>query len=141
MGDPQAVEWLLQRMQVTEFSRVAAEAFCLITGTDLNAMNMTLKEPDTNDASPSEDAGDENVKMHDDENLPWPDVIKLTAYWGSIKNNFIAGQRYLLGNQIELVFLKNSLHTAYQRQRHAIAYEIALMDKTEILFNTRGKVS
>lgn len=140
MGDPQAVEWLLQRMQITEFSRVAAEAFCMITGTDLNAMNMTLKEPDTNEASPSEDAGDENVKMHDDENLPWPDVIKLTAYWGSIKNNFVVGQRYLLGNKIELVFLKNNLHTAYQRQRHAIAYEIALMDKNEILFNTRGKV-
>ena len=98
MGDPQAAEWLLQRMQVTEFSRVAAEAFCMITGTDLNAMNMSVNPPDDIDLLPSESADDDNVKMHDDENLLWPDVIKLTAYWNSIKNNFVVGQRYLLGH-------------------------------------------
>ncbi len=141
MGDPFAIDWLIQKMQTTEFARVSAEAFCLITGTDLVKMNMTVKAPVDSDVSPTEDSGDENVKMHDDENLPWPDVVKLNNYWNSVKSNYTAGTRYLLGSHIGLMFLKNNLDKVCQRQRHAIAYEIALIDRSEKLFNTRGKVS
>jgi len=141
IGDPFAIDWLILKMHETEFSRVAAEAFCLITGTNLISMDMASPAPENADSSPSEDPDDENVKMHDDENLPWPNVIKVQSYWNSIKTNYTAGQRYLLGNHIGLLFLKNNLNSALQRQRHAIAIEISLIDKNEKLFNTRGKVS
>jgi len=141
IGDPFAIDWLLQKMHETEFARVAAEAFSLITGTNLINMDMANQPPEDADSLPNEDPDDENVKMHDDENLPWPNVIKVQSYWNSIKSNYIAGQRYLLGNHIGLLFLKNNLESALQRQRHAIAIEISLIDKNEKLFNTRGKVS
>jgi len=141
IGDPFAIDWLLQKMNETEFARVAAEAFCLITGTNLVAKDMTSPAPEDADTLPSEDADDDNVKMHDDENLPWPNVIKVQNYWNSIKANYTAGQRYLLGNHIGLLFLKNNIDSALQRQRHAMAIEISLIDKNEKLFNTRGKVN
>jgi len=141
IGDPFAIDWLLQKMNETEFARVAAEAFCLITGTNLSKMDMTSPAPENNDSSPNDEPDDENIKMHDDENLPWPNTLKVQSYWNSIKANYTAGQRYLLGNHIGLLFLKNNLDTALQRQRHAIAIEISLIDKNEKLFNTRGKVS
>jgi len=141
IGDPFAIDWLLQKMNETEFARVAAESFSFITGTNLTQMEMTSPAPEDADTLPTEDPADENVKMHDDENLPWPNIIKVQSYWNSIKANFTAGQRYLLGNHIGLLFLKKNIDTALQRQRHAIAIEISLIDKNEKLFNTRGKVS
>jgi uncharacterized protein (TIGR02270 family) len=141
IGDPQAVEWLLNQMQASDYARVAAESFCMITGIDLELMGMTQAAPENYQSLPLEDADDENVKMHDDENLPWPDAVKINAYWSSIKGSYIFGQRYLLGKQIELESLKQSLPKAYQRQRHAVALELALLNKDEPLFNTRRIVS
>ena len=141
IGDPFAIDWLIQKMNETDFARVAAESFSFITGTNLVKMDLTSPAPENADTLPTDDPADENVKMHDDENLPWPNVIKVQSYWNSIKTNYITGQRYLLGNHIGLLFLKNNLDTALQRQRHAIAIEISLIDKNEKLFNTRGKVS
>lgn len=141
IGDPFAIDWLLQKMSETEFARVAAESFSFITGANLVKMEITSPPPENADTLPTDDPSDENVKLHDDENLPWPNVIKVQSYWNSIKANYTAGQRYLLGNHIGLLFLKNNLDTALQRQRHAIAIEISLIDKNEKLFNTRGKVS
>lgn len=141
MGDPFAIDWLIKKMHETEFSRIAAESFCLITGVDLNKMNMTVMAPEGIDVSPNDDPDDENVKIHDDENLSWPDVVKVNTYWNSVKDNYIAGTRYLLGNHIGLMFLKSNIDKVYQRQRHAIAYEISLIDRKEKLYNTRGKVT
>jgi uncharacterized protein (TIGR02270 family) len=140
IGDPHAIDWLLLRMQENQFARVAAETFSMITGIDLVTMQMTQQAPEHIDTLPNEDPDDENVKMHDDENLPWPNAGIINSYWNSIKDNYTEGTRYLLGNPVEPDFLKNNLNSAFQRQRHAIALEIALLDKNEMLFNTRSKV-
>lgn len=141
MGDPLAIDWLLQKMNETEYARVSTEAFCMITGTDIVKLDMTIKNPTESETVANENPDDATVKMHDDENLPWPDVLKVSNYWQLIKPNYILGQRYLLGSQIAMPTLKSDLQRAYQRQRHAIAYEIALLDNNEILINTRGIVS
>jgi uncharacterized protein (TIGR02270 family) len=141
MGDPQSGDWLIQRMQDQELCRVAAESFCMITGIDLEAMEMTTPAPENYEPLPNDDAEDERVMMHDDENLPWPDTLKLAAYWNSVRSRFDPGHRYLLGNPIKPELLSAKLPHAYQRQRHAIAYELALLDKHHPLINTRRIVS
>lgn len=141
IGDPQAIEWLLQRMQEIRYARVSAEMFSMITGVDLVQQQMTKEAPAIIDTLPNEDVNDENVKMHDDENLPWPDTAMITSYWNLNKRNYISGNRYLLGKPIEFNALKNDLNSAYQRQRYAIALELALLDKNEKLFNTYSKVT
>ena len=141
LGDPHAIDWLLLKMREIKYARVAAESFCMITGVDLEKMLMTKEAPEHYEQGPNEDAEDSDVKMHDDENLSWPNVELISSYWKSISGNFTVGVRYLLGKAIEIQSLKNNLNTAYLRQRHAIAYEIALLDKNEVLINTRCRVS
>ncbi|MDH5571732.1 MAG: hypothetical protein OEY89_08205, partial [Gammaproteobacteria bacterium] len=141
LGDPHAVDWLLLKMRELNYARVAAESFCMITGADLEKMLMTIDAPEHVDDGPTDDPDDANVSMHDDENLPWPNVELVASYWNGIRSRFIVGQRYLLGKPVELSTLVPGLTTAYQRQRHAIAYEIAMLDKSEKLINTRSIVS
>ncbi|VAW59618.1 hypothetical protein MNBD_GAMMA08-2639 [hydrothermal vent metagenome] len=141
IGNATAIDWLLQKMRETPYARVAAEAFCLITGIDLAEMNLVANAPADFESLLNEDADDENVEMHADENLSWPDVTKIASVWNTIKTDYIPETRYLLGHHIGLLSLKSKLDTAYQRQRHAIACEIALIDRNEKLINTRAKVT
>jgi len=141
IGDPQAIEWLIKKMNELNFARIAAESFSMITGADLEQMGMILPAPQNYEPLPNDDADDENVSMHDDENLPWPDAAKIYANWNTVKASYTFGQRYLLGRPIELETLKVNLHSAYQRQRHAAAYEIALLARNEPLVNTRRVIS
>ncbi len=140
LGDPHAINWLIKKMENAETARLAAEAFTLITGIDLVEQELTMEAPSDLSEQPNDDSEDGDISMDEDENLPWPEVEKITRIWINQGKAFIAGQRYFFGQKITPVLLTEKLGSANQRQRHAAAMELALTDSEKPLQNTRARV-
>lgn len=140
LGDPHAVNWLISRMEQPASTRLAGEAFSYITGIDLEQNQLALDDEPVLADQPSDDPEDDDVSLDEDENLPWPDIDKIKTIWINHGRNFIAGQRYFMGRDISSDLLKDKLINANQRQRHAAAMELALIDSNMPLQNTRAKV-
>ncbi|MCP4474437.1 MAG: TIGR02270 family protein, partial [Gammaproteobacteria bacterium] len=141
LGDPHAVNWLISKMEQAEVSKLAAESFSYITGIDLLRNELTSETPPKLASQPNDDPDDDNIKLDEDENLPWPDIDKVKSIWVNHGRNFIAGKRYFMGREITTEFLKDKLINGYQRQRHAATMELALIDSNMPLQNTRARVA
>jgi uncharacterized protein (TIGR02270 family) len=136
IGDPMYIPWLINLMTVPEVSRVAGEAFSMITGVDLAYDDLDGEWPEGFEAGPTENPEDEDVAMDSDEDLPWPEQSLIQDWWEKNKNNFRVGARYLIGQPVTVEHCKQILNTGFQRQRLAAALELALLRKDEPLFNT-----
>ncbi len=140
LGDPHAVNWLIQKMRDPAVAKLAGEAFTLITGLDLTHQGLNQARRPVGETIPSDDPSDENIAMDEDENLPWPDADKVTQCWQQHGRHFIIGQRYFMGQAISSDWLLKQLEHTRQRQRHAAALELALIDPSHPLYNTQGRV-
>lgn len=141
LGDPHAVNWLITKMSETPLARVAAEAFTYITGIDPEKHNLTAPPPPDASPIPNDDPNDNTVGLDEDENLPWPDANKIQSLWRTHGRHFLVGRRYMLGKAATPDWLKQVLADGTQRQRHAAALELALIDTHARLLNTRAKVT
>ena len=141
LGDPHAINWLISKMEIPADSRLAAESFTNITGIDLEQNDLVNPNPETMTQHPNDDPDDDDVSLDEDENLPWPEVKKVRKIWINHGRNFIAGQRYFMGREVTPELLNNKISTANQRQRHAAALELALIDSSMPLQNTRARVA
>ncbi|MDH5712302.1 MAG: hypothetical protein OEZ15_11675, partial [Gammaproteobacteria bacterium] len=139
LGDPHAVNWLITKMTEPKLARLAGEAFTQITGVDFTQHELIAEEPIDQSQIPGDDAEDDDVGLDEDENLPWPDVAKVTGLWRNHGQHFMVGQRYFLGRPITADWLKQKLATGTQRQRHAAALELALSGETPLI-NTRARI-
>ena len=139
LGDPQAVDWLINNMRDVRIAKICAEAFVFITGIDLNHYQLALEIAPNADQHPNDDADDDDVSLDEDENLPWPDLDKISQLWRSQGLSFVSGRRYFMGRPVNAENLNDRLINASQRQRHAAALELALSDATLPLPNTWAK--
>lgn len=135
LGDPQAVNWLISQMKVPDFTRVAGEAFTLITGIDLVEHKLALESLPDLDKHLPEDTNNEDVEMSEDEYLPFPDVNKVAAVWQKYQQRFVVGQRYFMGKLISADHLNEIYANGKQRQRRAAALELALTIPGQFLLN------
>ena len=140
LGDPHAVNWLIKKMQEPKLAKLAAESFANITGVDFEKHQLILAAPKDYPVIPNDDIDDDNTGLDEDENLPYPDVEKITSLWRNHGQNFIVGRRYFMGRPITAELLKNKLQYGTQRQRHAAAMELALNESDVQLTNTRARV-
>ncbi len=138
LGDPAAIPWLIDRMQVPELARPAGEAFTMITGVDLELQTLAGKHPEGFHSGPTESPEDENVAMDPDEDLPWPDQKRVFAWWKGNQPNLKNGVRHLLGKPIAPEWLAHVLANGFQRQRAAAAFELALLRPGRPLFHVRA---
>ena len=136
LGDPVLMPWLIQMMADPKLARVAGEAFCFITGIDLEYEDLTQEA--SNDAGAADDAAVENVADNPDEELPWPDPKLIQDWWKQNKGPFKDGRRYLAGLRINEDNLWTVLETGKQRQRAAAALEMALLSPGRPLFNVQA---
>lgn len=140
LGDPQAVNWLISKMQDPDLARLAGEAFCMITGADLERLQATRQPLEGKGRAEANPEDEEDVVLDEDEHLPWPDMRKVADLWQRNGRNFIVGQRYFMGRPLALDTLKEISMNGYQRQRHAAVLELALVDPLSRLVNTRARV-
>jgi uncharacterized protein (TIGR02270 family) len=126
-GDPMYIPWLIRQMETPALSRIAGEAFTLVTGVNIAYEDLEGERPEGFETGPMENPENEDVAMDPDEDLPWPDPKKIQSWWDANKGHFQAGVRYLVGKPITMEHCQHVLISGYQRQRIAVALELSSM--------------
>jgi uncharacterized protein (TIGR02270 family) len=135
-GDPQYVPWLLKQMEDMKLARLAGESFSFITGLDLAYLDLEREPPGNFESGPNDDPNDPNVEMDEDESLPWPDPIRVAAWWDGNKYRFQEGKRYFMGEPPSRPHSVHVLKGGFQRQRIAAAEYLCLLNPGTRLFAT-----
>ncbi len=138
-GDPQAVPWLIQKMAMPQYARIAGESFSSITGINLDEKFLAIELPEDIDDLVERSEADETIELDADENLPWPDAEKIRAVWHKHGNQYSLGKRYFLGKLVTPAVLQFHLNQGTQRNRVAASLELAL-STAEIMSNTSNRV-
>jgi uncharacterized protein (TIGR02270 family) len=139
-GNPVFVPWLIGQMGNDATARPAGEAFSLISGADLAALDLERKPPQGLETGPNADAGEADVEMDADDGLPWPDPERVQRWWNGNGARFTAGTRFFVGAPITPANCASVLKTGYQRQRELAARHLCLMQPGTPLFNTSAPV-
>jgi uncharacterized protein (TIGR02270 family) len=137
-GDPTYVPWLIGHMADLKTTRLAGEAFSLITGLDLAWLDLEVKPPENFESGPNDDPNDPNVDMDEDDGLPWPDAVKLQAWWQANSQRFQPGMRYFMGQPLNRDHCLRVLKEGFQRQRIAAALYLSLLNPGTPLFEWRA---
>lgn len=143
-GDVFFIPWLIGQMQDGVVSRLAGEAFTLITGADLARLDLERKPPegasDGRFGGPNDDPNDDFVALDDDESLPWPEAERVQGWWQTHQARFTttspAGQRFFMGEQPSPAQALKVLREGGQRQRRAAAQWACLQAPGTPLFPT-----
>jgi uncharacterized protein (TIGR02270 family) len=134
-GDPHYVPWLIKQMADLKLTRLAGEAFSMITGLDLAYLDLDMKPPEGAVFGPNDDPADADVAMDEDDSLPWPDVDKISAWWQANGSRFQSGTRYFVGEPPSAAHCISVLKSGFQRQRIAAAEYLCLLQPGTPLFN------
>jgi len=135
-GDPAYVSWLIGHMASHKTARVAGEAFTLITGADLDVLQLWCSQPEHFESGPNEEPSDPDVDLDPDEGLLWPDQRKIEQWWSVNASRFQKGARYFLGAPVTREHCLDVLKNGYQRQRILAAHYLCLLNPVTQLFNT-----
>jgi uncharacterized protein (TIGR02270 family) len=143
VGDPALASWLLDAMESASLARTAGAAFSLMTGRDLRRDDLDGERPrsagrpevvaaaasesDGERAQADADLGGESRDNEVEDDLAWPDAVRLRQWWDQNRHAFVPGVRYLAGVPIRPATLQNVLGTGNQQQRAAAALELALL--------------
>jgi uncharacterized protein (TIGR02270 family) len=138
VGDPTYVPWLIGHMADIKTTRLAGEAFSLITGLDLAWLDLEVKPPENFESGPNDDPNDPNVDMDEDDGLPWPDAVKIQAWWHANSQRFQPGTRYFMGEPLNRDNCVRVLKEGFQRQRIAAALYLSLLNPGTPLFEWRA---
>jgi uncharacterized protein (TIGR02270 family) len=136
VGDPAYVPWLIGYMQKPETARLAGESFTLITGAELDNLQLYGPQPAGFEGGPNEETDDDNVAMDPDDGLMWPDSVKAERWWRDNANRFQPGTRYFMGKPVTREHCIDVLKKGYQRQRILAAHYLCLLEPGTPLFNT-----
>jgi uncharacterized protein (TIGR02270 family) len=137
IGDALYVPWLVGQANEPALARIAGDALATITGVDL--ANFDRAPPPDFQPGPDDDPDDENVRLDEDEELPWPDPEKLGRWWEENKARFRAGTSYFLGTPKQSTDWIRILSEAPQRRRRGAACELALQRPGQAMFEVRAR--
>jgi uncharacterized protein (TIGR02270 family) len=135
-GDPAYAPWLIGHMATSEVSRAAGEAFSLITGADLDVLQLWRQEPEDFDPAANDNPEDDNVDIDPDEGLMWPDPERVQRWWDANGHRFETGTRYFIGAPVTRDHCLDVLKNGYQRQRMLAAQHLCLLHPGTPLFDT-----
>lgn len=141
VGDSIYIPWLIEQMAHEPVARLAGEAFTLIAGADLEALDLEKDAPDEVDSEPNDDAESVLVDMDPDDGLPWPDAAKVAQWWAANKARFASGVRTLIGEPLSADSCLRVLRLGYQRQRRLAALHRALQNPSGPIFECRAPAS
>ena len=140
-GDSQVVPWLFEQMKATTHARLACEAFSFITGIDPAGLHLDSDAPQGAVEGPTDDPDDDNVGLDEDENLPWPDVEKMVAWWQANDSRFQPSTRYFAGEPPSATHCISVLKNGFQRHRITAARYLCLLQPGTQLFNVAAPAS
>lgn len=129
-GYPKLVDDLVSLMEDEAIARAAGFAFTMLTGADLEFLDLDGEPP-----IPSDEEVDSAIADPDAE-LPWPHVARIRDWWAQNKKDYLAGRRYLMGLPVERASLQRVLVSGKQPHRRAAALEQVLLDAKTPLYPT-----
>jgi uncharacterized protein (TIGR02270 family) len=138
VGDSTYIPWLMKHMADDKLARLAGESFSLVTGADLDLLDLERKPPEDVVSGPNDDPNDANVAMDPDDDLPWPDVERIERWWAQNSSRFPPGQRYFVGAPLTREHCVEVLKNGYQRQRILAAHHLCLLEPGSVLFEWRA---
>lgn len=164
-GNPRSVNGLIAMMAVPELAKLAGEAFCMITGADLDYDDLMLDDEDESDEekqlldiaevnfdedSDIDDSEEETESILTQENfaddyqnyiddLLVPDTKLIKSWWQTQQQHLDNGQRYLAGLPVTIPNLQHIVKNGFQRQRQIAVLQLALHNQQQILLNTQGQ--
>ena len=138
LGDPAHVPWLIELMSDDSLARPAGEAFSLVTGANLAALDLERKPPEEFESGPDDNPEHSNVEMDDDDGLPWPDTARIQAWWDANSSHFQPGVRHFMGEALNAAHCAQVLRVGFQRQRIAAALHLSLLNPGTSLFEWRA---
>lgn len=138
IGDPALIPEIINFMSQDNIARVAGESFSMITGADLEYLDLDQDAPEGVPVGPTEDVEDEEVDLDPDEDLPWPNPKLIQQWWLDNQKNFKPGHRYLGGKAVDAQNLQDILRFGNQRERMAAALEQGIGKPEEALFEVRA---
>lgn len=133
-GDVLYIPWLIEQMPDLKLARLAGEALSLITGLDLAYLDFDYRSLEGVGRSSTDTSNDDNTAL--DDGLPWPDPVKIQAWWNANKHRFQPGVRYFMGEPPSVPHCRKILREGYQRQRIAAAEYLCLLQPGTKLFPT-----
>lgn len=138
IGDPQAMNWLIDKTAEPKLARLAGGAITMITGVDLSEVDLEQRDAPEGyeDGGLSDDPNDDHVALDEDEDLPWPDTELIKAWWSS-SPKLTHGKRFLDGREKVQPELIHVLANGMQRQRNAAATSLALLQPDKAYLDTR----
>ena len=128
LGTKEAANVALQAMQNETHARLAAEAFCAITGLILPANNLVAPEPAGVDELIPYELDDMNADLVPklDDLLPLPDAAGVQRWWAQHEAHFDPHTRYIGGRPLCPEALHQALASGPMRRRHVLAFELAV---------------
>lgn len=134
VGDPYYIPWLIKQMDDPQVARLAGESFSFITGLDLAYLDLEKDAPDEILSGPNDNPEESDISIDKDEDLAWPDSSKIQLWWNANKHHFVDGQCYFMAEQASGKHCIEILKIGYQRQRHAAALYLSILDPKTGLF-------
>jgi uncharacterized protein (TIGR02270 family) len=137
LGDARFVPWLIDCMGEPALARLAGESFTWITGADLARAELETLQAPARPEHPSDDPNDEDVSLDEDESLPWPDALKVRAWWAkqaAMQAAAQAGQRLFCGEPPSVASLGRVLREGTQRMRGLAALWCCVLQPGATLF-------
>ena len=129
-----------------DIARLAGEAFCSITGLDLEGEGFVApgqpssrQDPCVEGAmEPQEDELEELAPQTPEQMLLRPDCCAVRAWWKEHREQFKDGVRYLYGSPMDKTSLLQALRHAPTRRRHPLALAVTLRTRGAQLLQTRA---
>lgn len=139
-GTRDAAELALQAMADESLAPLAAEAFCAITGLDLELHGFTVPRPEPPREPVPFDAEelDADLVSHPDDLLPVPDVSAVRRWWVDNGRALEPERRYLRGEPHDVPRLHRGLCSEPMRRRHGLALELAVRTHGLLQLQTRA---
>jgi len=138
VGDVRYVQWLIAQMVDKGLARLAGESFSMITGLDLTQPPFFIEPTTDHEIVSTDDPMDDDVRVNEDDDLPWPNQDKVQAWWSQNGARFMPGVRHFSGAPISRSHCAGVLKNGYQRQRIAAAYHLSLLSPGTPLFEWRA---
>lgn len=139
MGQVDLIPWLIDTMHDPQLGRSAGESFAMITGADLEFLDLDGPAPEGAPTGPTDLPSDTNVELDPDADLCWPNPAAVSAWWSEQTGQHAPGARRFLGRPASPEVYLAGFDTGYQRQRRAAALAIACHAPGQVLPNWRKR--
>ena len=125
IGTVRAIESCIAGMHHETLARACGEAYCWITGANLERDGLAVKETLPEAPAFEDDDLDENLVPAQATLWPLPNADAVRQHWGVRRSEFAAGVRYVLGQPVDAETLLAAVESGPMLRRPDLILELA----------------